>query len=231
MKYGRFTIKQLLESCNLSVLIRLENKQDFDTVMKAVQKTGRTKLPAPKKYPCYWFSINKIVDPVWVLQHSFEVVHMDDIEWNLEKDIYTLINEGVRTLSPNQQMEILNCINNMTTEEISSQITCVICSKNTHLTFLQSLYSTFRVADPTCHYYFNWINDTIPSANISYYKNQLNNIKCGVESRIKNGETIKSISIYIPAFDHLISLHEIDEWKQHLNDFISNMTVITKIYI
>lgn len=114
---GQFTLKHCLECVNCSVVVRIDTEEDFNKLAEEVKKLTKVVLKKPNAYPAFWFSANKMVDRTWVNQHSYDLVQMNDIEWNLEKDIYTLVSEKLRMLSDEGKVTILNHIENLLKEE------------------------------------------------------------------------------------------------------------------
>ena len=110
---GRFTLKHCLECVNCSIVVRIDTEEEFNKLAEEVRKLTKVVLKKPKSYPAFWFSANKMVDRTWVNQHSYDLVAMNEIEWNLEKDIYTLVNEKFRMLSDEDKLAILEQINNL----------------------------------------------------------------------------------------------------------------------
>lgn len=115
--FGRFTLKHCIECVNTAVVVRIDNKDEFNKLAAEAMKITHFALKKPKEYPAFWFSSNRMVDRTWVNQHSFDVVGMDDIEWNLEKDIYTLVNEKFKMLSDESKLTILNQIEQILEKE------------------------------------------------------------------------------------------------------------------
>jgi hypothetical protein len=115
--FGRFTLRHCIECVNCAVVIRINTEEEFNKLAAEAKKITQFAPQKPKSYPAFWFSSNRMVDRTWVNQHQFDVIDMDDIEWNLEKDIYTLVNEKFKQLSDESKLVIFNQIETLLKEE------------------------------------------------------------------------------------------------------------------
>jgi hypothetical protein len=115
--FGRFTLRHCIECVNTAVVVRINTEDEFNKLAAEAMKITHVAPKKPKSYPAFWFSSNRIVDRTWVNQHEFDVVSMDDIEWNLEKDIYTLVGEKFKMLSDESKLKVLNQIEQFLKEE------------------------------------------------------------------------------------------------------------------
>jgi hypothetical protein len=115
--FGRFTLKHCIECVNCSVVVRIDTEEQFKQLANEAMRITQFAPKKPKEYPAFWFSSNRMVDRTWVNQHSFDVVKFDDIEWNLDEDIYTLVNKGLKLLSDESKLKILNQIEELLKEE------------------------------------------------------------------------------------------------------------------
>lgn len=128
MSFGKFSVKQILESSKTSA-IEVHNNDEYEQVRQEavicnpeLVKKWDAEIKHPEyDFPHYLTTTGCSVPKLHALQHNYYIVAFDEIEFNLPVDINTYVCNALNTLRDDKKEQVLELVKKLEAEEKSDQ--------------------------------------------------------------------------------------------------------------
>lgn len=124
MSFGKFTVKQIIQNCACGMFcFEVLNKGDYSRLRQAAVKVDSELVKkwdvaiAKTDFPHYLNKSGQTMTKLYALQRDYFVVSIDDIEWNLEEDVCTIMMKKFAALADHRKEQVLEFVNKLTQEE------------------------------------------------------------------------------------------------------------------
>lgn len=205
MSFGKFTVKQIIQNCSYGMFcFEVLNKRDYRRLRQAAVSVDSELVRkwdvaiAKTNFPHYLNKSGQTMTKLYALQRDYFVVTIDDIEWNLDEDVCTLMMKKFNTLSDHRKAKVYELVEKFAQEE--SVDTYYFLTDEGHIeTGKVSNNVTLAKDRQLLGNYFT----TREAANFDYHK-KLNVAKWElIHSKLEKGKRL-GVRYYFPCYDEVL---------------------------
>lgn len=205
MSFGKFTVKQIIQNCSCGLFcFEVLNKEDYRRLRHAAVKVDPELVKkwdvaiAKTNFPHYLNKSGQAMTKLYALQRDYFVVAIDDIEWNLEEDVCTLMMKKFNTLPDHRKAEVYELVEKLAQEETMDTYYFLTDTGHIEVAKISNNVTLAKDRQLLGNYFA-----TKEAANFEYHR-QLNVAKWKlIHSKLEKGRCL-GLRYYFPCYDEVL---------------------------